>query len=563
MLDDASSRRTQDLLRQLLDGTEAGVVVFDPELCFQYVNPTLARMNGLAAADHIGRPVREVLPGLDAREDILRQILADGIPREITSSGHTLAGSDRPRRFWHAAYHRIEEDGRVVGLVGILVEVTEAHEQQRNLERARARLAVLDQAATVIGTTLDMDTTCQELAAFLVPELADAATVEVFPHEADPGARPVPAGTLRLRRAGLAAVPGLLARVRSFGEPGTYVDYQPGSSIQRCLESGRPMVDNVFTDAELSRSAPNPDRVAAYRASGLHSALVVPLSCRDKPVGTVTLLRADDSPAFDADDVATAQDLARRAAIALDNARRYTAEHHIALELQQALLAAPGRPHPGLDIATRYLPSGASALVGGDWFDAIALPQGRTLLVIGDVMGHGVQAAVDMSHYNSMLKVIARQQPAPHLILDTLDALMTEAAAERPATCLLVLADPVRGECTYASAGHLPPFLIEADGSNRLLHLPTGPPLGVGRGGHTSVTVPCGPGRTLLLYTDGLIERRGEDIDVSLDRLNTLRPLPGAALTEILDHVLHTLTPPGTVTEDDIAILAARFRASD
>ncbi|MFD0572865.1 PP2C family protein-serine/threonine phosphatase [Kitasatospora gansuensis] len=136
---------------------------------------------------------------------------------------------------------------------------------------------------------------------------------------------------------------------------------------------------------------------------------------------------------------------------------------------------------------------------------------------------------------------------------------MTEAAAERPATCLLVLADPVRGECTYASAGHLPPVVIEADGSTRLLMLPTGPPLGVGLGGHTSLTVPCGPGRTLLLYTDGLIERRVEDIDVSLHRLTTLRPVPGMPLTEIVDHVLHSLGTPGAA-EDDIAVLAARFR---
>ncbi|MFC1419590.1 SpoIIE family protein phosphatase [Streptacidiphilus cavernicola] len=557
MFSDAADPRTSRILHQVLDGTTAGVALLDQELRYIYVNPTLARMNGAPAADHLGRTIAEMLPGVDAREDVLRLVLADGVPREVTSSGHTRASSDRERRYWHGAYHRLEQDGRVLGIVGIVLEVTDSREQQQALERTRARLALLDRAATMIGTTLDMDATCGELAAFLVPELCDTATVEVFPHEHSTETRPAPPGVLRLRRAAMESVPELREAVRVFGRPGEHVDYQPGAAIPRCLASGQPIVENLFSDASVSRSAPTPARVAAYRAAGIHSALVVPLTARGVPVGTVSMVRAGDSPTFSPEDVITAQDLAGRAAISLDNARRFTQEHHIALELQRALLSGPTRPHRGLSIATRYLASGSSALVGGDWFDSVLLPRGRTLLVIGDVMGHGVAAAVDMSRYSSMLRVVAEQELPPHHVLERMDQMMSKVASARPATCLLALADPRRGVCTYASAGHLPPAQVREGDRTVLIPVPVGPPLGSGFGGYRSLTTAVRPGRTLLMYTDGLVERRHEDIDVSLARLAGLRLRSAASLDQILEQLLTGLNAKDA--EDDVAVLAARI----
>ncbi len=554
---DAADPRTDRFLHQVLDGTTAGVAVLDRDLRYAYVNPTLARMNGAPAEAHLGRTIAEMLPGLDAREDVLRQVLSDGVPREVTSSGHTLATSDRERRYWHGAYHRLEQDGRVVGIVGIVLEVTDSREQQRTLERTQTRLALLDRAATMIGTTLDMDATCGELAAFLVPELSDAATVEVFPHEHTHDTRRPPPGVLRLRRAAMETVPELKESVRRLGRPGEYVDYQPGSAIPRCLASGQPIMENLFTDVSVSQSAPTPERVAAYRAAGIHSALVVPLSARGEPVGTVSMIRAGDSPTFSDEDVVIAQDLAGRAAISLDNARRFTQEHHIALELQRALLSGPNRPHRGLAIATRYLASGSSALVGGDWFDSVRLSRGRTLLVIGDVMGHGVAAAVDMSRYSSMLRVIAEQELPPHQVLERMDQMMSKVGSVRPATCLLALADPRRGVCTYSSAGHLPPAQIREGDRIVLIPVPVGPPLGSGFGGYRSLTTAVSPGRTLLMYTDGLVERRHEDIDVSLARLARLRLPAEAGLDQILDRLLTALSAQDA--EDDVAVLAARI----
>jgi serine phosphatase RsbU (regulator of sigma subunit) len=545
--------------RALLEGTRAGVALLDADLRYLYVNPALARMNGVPPAGHVGRRISEVLPRLDAGEEILLQVLADGRSREAMTSGQTRADSPHDRRYWHGSYHRIADArGRPWGLGVVLLEVSADREVQRELERARERLLVLDAAAMRIGSTLEMDPTCQELCDLLVDVLADTAAVEVL--STGDGRRPPDDGTIRLRRAAMSVRPVLSGKVAGFGEPGEYVDYQPDSAIPRCLETGRPIVMNMPQDDEMGRSAPNTERVAAYRAAGIHSALIVPLAARGQRLGTVTMVRAGASPGFDDEDVAVARALAERAAISLDNARRYTREHGIAVELQRALLAAPGTPNPRVDVATRYLPAGANDLVGGDWFDTLALPGGLTLLAMGDVMGHGVGAAVEMSHYRSMLRVGAGEGDAPDRVLRRIDRLLSAGGAERPATCLLGIADPLRGAAWFASAGHLPPAMVAPDGTVRLLDVPPGPPLGADLGGaYETVYAPWPRGHTLLLYTDGLVERRSEDIDASLDRLAALRlPHADGPLDALLARVVHRLDP--TDAEDDVALLAARAR---
>ncbi|MET9218985.1 SpoIIE family protein phosphatase [Streptomyces sp. NPDC088197] len=551
----------ESLWRALLEGTAAGVAVLGPDLRYRYVNPALARMNGVEAAAHIGRTIAETVPGVDVGEGVLRMVLADGTPRELLSSGQTRADSPHTTRYWQCTYHRLQgRDGGVGGIGAVIIEVSEDHEAQRELERAKERLLLLDAAAVRIGSTLEMDPTCQELADLLVEVIADTATVEVLDSGPRARRRPPPDGALRLRRAAMAARPALRERVRIFGTPGEYVVYQRGSAIPTCLETGRPVVQNLPRDEEIAHSAPNAERVAAYRAAGIHSVLVVPLSARGDRIGTVTLIRAGTSPGFDDEDTAIARALADRAAISLDNARRYTREHGIAVELQRALLATPGAPHPGVEVATRYLPAGATDLVGGDWFDTLALPGGVTLLAMGDVMGHGVEAAVEMSHYRSMLRVVAGEGDAPDRVLRRMDALLAAAGAQRPGTCLLGLADPARGGCFFASAGHLPPAVVTPDGRVRLLAVPPGPPLGADlRGTYETVYVPWRAGETLLLYTDGLVERRTEDIDASLARLASLvLPPDGEPLDALLARIVHRLAP--SAAEDDVALLAARAR---
>ncbi|MBO1419985.1 PP2C family protein-serine/threonine phosphatase, partial [Streptomyces sp. FH025] len=352
-----------------------------------------------------------------------------------------------------------------------------------------------------------------------------------------------------LRRAAVRAVPTLEAALADLPRPGESVRHREGSAAARSLATGV---------AVLTEPGPEDACPAA-----VDSLLVLPLTAHGHLVGLLTLGRTGAAPAYTPDDAALLGSLAARTATGIDHARRYGHSQGIALELQRALLSEPGNPHQNLALASRYLPSGSSSVVGGDWYETVRLPFGRTLLAMGDVMGHGVEAAVDMSHYRSALRDIAGMDLPPHRILRQLDTVISADDSARPATCLLVLADPSRGRWTLSSAGHLPPALITPDRPTELLRVPTGPPLGTGFGGYEQATHPLDAEQTLLLYTDGLVERRGEDIDTSLERLAALRLPATGDLDDLLDATLHSLAPtPGpAAAEDDIALLAARPKA--
>ncbi|MDW4901040.1 SpoIIE family protein phosphatase [Streptomyces californicus] len=541
----------------LFDGNPAAVAVLDHDLRYTYVNPALERLNGVPAASHVGRTFSQVLPGLHGQAGVLREVLADGKPREVTISGRTWAPTEAEQQLWRATYHRLDADGEGCGLMAIVVEITDIARQREELEQARAHVALLSTAAVRIGTTLGMDTTCRELADFVVPELADVAAVDIFPSEVGHSVRRPAPGVVRLRRAALRGDGDLDEQVQQFGHPGEYVDFAPDSAVTRCLTEHEPVVED-WEDHRAGRSAFTSDRIAASRALGLRQALVVPLTARSRPLGTLSLVRADGSPAFDDQDVAVASELAVRAGVAIDHARRYDREHSIARELQRSLLSEPWGPRPHVEVATRYRPADRGVLVGGDWYDVVPLQDGRHLKAMGDVMGHGVEAAVAMSQYRSLLRLLAQEDLPPHEILEQLDRMVERSGLDRAATCLLAVVDRFGGVCEVASAGHLPPVFIDpgAEGA-RIVPVPVGPPLGTGFGGYRTASVPCGPGTVLFMYTDGLVERRGEDIDVSVRRLASLTLPPGGGLEELLDRVLDRF---GDDAEDDIAVLASRIR---
>ncbi|MCP3819702.1 SpoIIE family protein phosphatase [Streptomyces sp. A3M-1-3] len=398
-----------------------------------------------------------------------------------------------------------------------------------------ARLRTTEQAIERIGTTLDERTTCVELARFLCPWLCDAAAVDLL-GEDGAAKLPVPPET-PLRRSATAGRPDLLEpQATQYGAP----DPESGPSVSvRALDAGHPITSTAAVSGGVALAA-----------------VSVPLLAHGRIYGVLLAVRAGD--AFTDHETATIHYAARLAAVHLGHARRHAETQATALNLQRALLAEPGRPHPNLELATRYLPSGSTALVGGDWFETVRLHYGRTLLVMGDVMGHGIAAAVDMNAYRSMLRYVASTDLPPHRVLRQLDAAVSEDGARRPATCLLARVDPARGIATFASAGHLPPVVFTSEGTADVLHVPVGPPLGTGLGGYELVTRELEAPETLLMFTDGLVERRGEDIDVSLSRLAGLRMTAGASVDEILDEVLARLDAHHA--EDDVAVLAARFR---
>ncbi|MED7955170.1 SpoIIE family protein phosphatase [Streptomyces sp. BE303] len=563
-----------DLLRDLLAVLPAGVAILDEHLRWQYLNAAFATATGLRRADLLGRPVESTSFGGAA--GTLRRIVADGRDREHTTGSPEGPGAPVPPGL-RVRYRALSAAGHVTGVVVVVLDDPDpVQELRRDLAQTRTRLALLDAAAERIGTTLDVDTTCAELAAFAVPRLADLVTVDLLPTET--AVHGHGASGLRLRRAAVGCADRLRGAVAGLAHPGESVRHRDGSAASRALASGVAVLVGPRSPEELADAAPDPASLAAYRAAGVTSVLVVPLTARGRLVGLMTLARAGTAgtgdataptapptaPVFTTDEAVLVGDLAARAATGIDNARRYSHSQGIALDLQRALLSEPGHPHQNLELASRYLPSGTSSVVGGDWYETVRLPFGRTLLVMGDVMGHGVEAAVDMSNYRSTLRDVAGTDLPPHRILRQLDTVIAANESARPATCLLALADPGRRRWTFSSAGHLPPALIAPDRPTELLRIPTGPPLGTGVGGYEQVGRELLPDETLLLYTDGLVERRGEDIDASLARLAALRLPTAGDLDDLLDAVLHALGPysPGAgPAEDDVAVLAARPRA--
>ncbi|MFF4341116.1 SpoIIE family protein phosphatase [Kitasatospora sp. NPDC001540] len=538
-----------ELAGALLDQLPVAVAVLDGELRWRYLNPPFQQVTSVSPTAVLGRPVADA-------DRALPHVLADGRPRSGTFAG-------RP-----ADFRRLEVRGAPVGLLAVLPGGADAHRAE--LERVRARFALLEAGSERIGTTLDPDTTCAELAAFVVPRSADLALVDVLPLDAPDtggavaaaaaagGDRPLP----RLRRAATACekdLSELLASAPTGGPTGgPAVRHRPGSVAARALLEDRPVAANLLSAEELAALVPDPAALAACRAAGVDCLLAVPLIARGRPIGVLTLARAHGSSlGFTDEDTELLAAITGRAALTLDHARRYARSQNTALELQRALLAEPGSPHPNLELASRYLPSGITSVVGGDWYETVRLPFGRTLLAMGDVMGHGVEAAVDMSNYRSTLRYVAAMDLPPHRILRQLDALIAEQENARPATCVLALADPARARWTLASAGHLPPALLTSH-TTELVDVPTGPPLGTGVGGYEQTTMELRADHALLLYTDGLVERRGEDIDASLARLSALRLPSDGPLDSLLDATLAALAPEDA--EDDIALLAARVR---
>ncbi|MFI9820373.1 PP2C family protein-serine/threonine phosphatase [Streptomyces sp. NPDC052013] len=284
--------------------------------------------------------------------------------------------------------------------------------------------------------------------------------------------------------------------------------------------------------------------------------LCVPLAAANGHSYGVLVSGRENAP-FSPSEIEAVTLLTEIAASHLRHAREYDAVSGMVGRLQRALLSEPARPHPNLDVAIRYLPVGQNTLIGGDWCETVRLHFGRTLLVVGDVMGHGLEAAVDMNAYRSSLRYTASADLPPHRILRQLDDLASSEPDRRPATCLIAQIDPNRGQVTLASAGHLPPAVVESQGRTSLLHVPVGPPLGTGLGGYEPATYRLDPSQTLLLFTDGLVERRDEDIDQSLHRLAQVDFGAATGVEDILDRALTRLDARNA--EDDVAVLAARL----
>nr|WP_203610886.1 SpoIIE family protein phosphatase [Streptomyces cyaneofuscatus] len=561
------------LLQGLATQSPIGLAIYDTDLRLTWSNTAYEREIGKPLAEYRGMRADELYSG--------GTFVTPGYPKTLDAVMHHVIDTGEPildlhfqgippsdpgtEHLWSCSYYRLQDaNGHVFGVCEDAFDISDR-------QRAQQRLALLVEVGRRIGTVLDVVTTAEEIAEVTVPEFAAAVRVDIARVTVMSGELPATGSSaaMDLLRVGEHSVDPAAADAAEPlypGAPGSPADryppvtYPPGSPQDRSLASGGLVLDD--------------------------NVLVVPLRVGGSVLGLVTFVRSprpevSDRPlsrgpanTFDNGEVALADELAARAAVCIDNARRFTRERSASLALQRQLLPHHVPPQSAVEIAYRYLPSDDVTGVGGDWFDVIPLSGTRVGLVVGDVVGHGLQAAATMGRLRTSVRAFAQLDMAPDELLTRLDDLVGQPLDERPgtrdgaasdaydelttgATCLYAVYDPVSRRCVMARAGHLPPAVVHPDGRVTFPDLPAGPPLGLGGLPFESMEIELPVGSLLALFTDGLVEARDHDIDQGLDALGRVLGDPGASLEELCDRAVSELVPDAT-TADDTALLLAR-----
>jgi serine phosphatase RsbU (regulator of sigma subunit)/PAS domain-containing protein/anti-sigma regulatory factor (Ser/Thr protein kinase) len=554
----------------LLTRTPIGVVVHDRDLHCAWTNDAMERQDGIPRDQRLGRRLPEALPGIEAErlEGVMRQVLDSGI---TTVHEYRARPASDPRREHGiaASYFCLQgADGRAMGVCCVRVDVTVSL-------RARERLAILSEASTRIGNSLDVMQIGQELADIAVPLLADYVNVDLaesIEFGEAPFARIGPLDERRrvLRRAGLASIHD--GAPESPWASGELVAVPPNSPFTKVFSSGRSHLEPVLDGSPGTWFDRDPDRARTMRENGMHSLMVVPIRTRHAFLGSAVFIRTEEPMPFQEDDLLLAEELVSRTALSLDNARQYARERSAALTLQRNLLPQRLMEGTAIETASRYLPADADNGVGGDWFDVIPLSGARTALVVGDVVGHGINAAATMGRLRTVVHTLADLDLPPDELLTHLDDTVRrlaeeDADAQDPtrvtgATCLYAVYDPVTRKCTMARAGHPPPAVIDLHGKVTFPDLPSGTPLGVGLSvPFEAVELELPEGSRLALYTDGLIESHDLDIDAGMKRLGCALARAGRSLEDLCSSVIETL--PTQSPDDDVTLLVARTHSLD
>ncbi|MFJ3174130.1 SpoIIE family protein phosphatase [Streptomyces roseus] len=532
----------------VLHSVREGVLITDGGGRLLLANDEAKRLLRLPP-DAEGQHIRE-LSGLDPQ---MADLLLSG--RETTDEVHE-AGD----RLLVVNQRATRPRGRPEGTAVTIRDSTEMQVLSTRAEAARKRLRLLYDAGVGVGTTLDVEQTAQELADVAVPRFADYVTVDL----AEPvllGDEPT-ALKADLRRTG---VSGIRDDVPLYPR-GRLIDFVPSTPQARGLNSGRAEMVDDLADAP-GWHAQDPPRARAIVEFGVHSLITAPLKARGVVLGLVNFWRSEKEP-FDEEDLTLAEELVARAGVSIDNARRYTREHALAVTLQRSLLPRDLPEQSAVEVAHYYLP--ARSGVGGDWFDVIPLPGARVALVVGDVVGHGLHAAAAMGRLRTAVLNFSSLDLPPDELLARLDDLVqyidqsvaggdgTEGGLIG-ATCLYAVYDAVTQRCTVARAGHMPPAVVRPDGTVEIPELPAGAPLGLGGFPFESAELDLSEGTQLVLYTDGLIEDRARDIDEGLVLLRTALAHADRSPEDTCREVLAELLP--VRPRDDVALLVARTSA--
>ncbi|MER7840690.1 SpoIIE family protein phosphatase [Streptomyces sp. NPDC096040] len=536
------------MLQGLATESSVGLTIFDTDMRVVWGNAsTDQELAGVA--QYVGRPASALFPEGEFisrhhppdEDQVMEQVLKTGEPiLGMHYRGRAPADPVR-EHVWSCSYYRlVDARGEPLGLFEESLDITDRY-------RAQERLSLLVRAGKRIGASLDVRRTAAELADVAVPQLADEVLVDL------------PPAVIEGRQPPTGSAPGhslLRMHGRTPEEFRTSpVSYPPSSPQALSLATSRPVVD---------ASPPPGEGVSAARRCDLF----VPLLARDAVLGLATFRRSDNPDPFGPEEQTLAVELAERAAVGIDNARRYTSQHAAALVLQRSLLPRHLPEQTAVEAAYRYLPADSRVGVGGDWFDLIPLSGARVGLTVGDVVGHGVHAAATMGRLRATVRTLALLDLDPAELLTRLDGLVAQDSEPNAAgglsdealgvTCLYAIYDPVGGRCVWASAGHPPPIVADASGSVAPSALAPGPPLGLGSLPYENVELSLSEGSVMAFFTDGVVEDRRTDIDSGIDRLAHVLTWQRCPLEELCDRAMSTL-PPGPQA-DDATLLLIRTR---
>ncbi|MBT2490991.1 SpoIIE family protein phosphatase [Streptomyces sp. ISL-96] len=560
-------RQDHAFMQELFLQERVGFAVFDRELRLVRTNTQLLPYTGVPP-DLSGLRLAEFLWPEDARviDEQLGKVLTTGTPLvAMDALVRTRVDPGRGRIMALSAFRLQESDGRVMGVTALFTDVTE----QRG---ARERLDLLHRVTAVLGNSLSVAETTQDLADVLVPVLADLAAVDiaeaVFAHE-EPGAEHQRHHVMR--RAAVAGGAGA-GRLPTGGSMRVDV----GGGLRGRVWPR--LAEQPSADAEGDTGADA--WPGSLPGPGIHSAMSALLRARGRLLGRVTVWRDGDRAPFGADDLDLLEEIASRAALVVDNARRYARERHASVSLQRSLLPPMTTETAAVQSSSVYLPTDTAGGVSGDWFDVIPLSSARVALVVGDVVGHGLQATAMMGRLRTAVRTLADLDLEPDELLTHLDDLVSQLTVENSsyengtqaperrsaydsfgATCLYVTYDPVSRQCAMASAGHPPPALVAPDGTVGYVDVSPGPPLGVGGLPFEPVEMEVEPGSVLALYTDGLVERPQADLDEGMAALKSrlaAADVLARPLREVGREVVADLAP--SPLSDDVTLLLARTR---
>ncbi|MBB3086355.1 SpoIIE family protein phosphatase [Geodermatophilus sabuli] len=548
---DTTAQRHADVrVARVLEAMNAAFFALDREWRFTYVNAEAERVLGRPREELLGGVMWELYPaapGSDFEENY-RSAAATG--EERVFEAHYPAPLD--------AWYEVRAWPGPDGLSVYFLDVTARRAAQDRAQSSAERLAVIAEVSAMTSETLTAgqgeEAALQRLAEAVVPVLGDWVIVslagedgrmrDVAAWHREPAARPLVARYADLRLASI----------------------QADAPVLRALASGRTLtVDDV--GATVGRTLPPGEVSDVFWALDPRSAVTLPLSARGRTLGALSIYRGAERPMADADDVAAAQEVASRVALAMDNARLYEQQRGLAEGLQRSLLTDPPAPDSA-EIVVRYRPAVEVAEVGGDWYDAFLQPGGAAVLVIGDVVGHDTAAAAAMGQLRGLLRGIAyRAGIGPAQVLSDLDAAVEGLGIPTMATAAVARVEQTPEQraagltsLRWSNAGHPPPLLLHPDGRVEEL-LADRPELMLGvdpTARRTESVVTFRRGATVLLYTDGLVEGRDLPLDDGIARLRSaLAELGSLPLEEFCDAVIGRLRPSGP--QDDIALVAIRL----